>query len=117
MASLILLMATSAVFFAAMATALADRDNLPSEELAALCGAAGLLTGIIVGIVVGVGRTRRRRGTVLGLFVGGSVGLATGLLVAAPKGMLALLVGSPLVIIYGLVVRYYSRTMPDDQAR
>ncbi len=108
MASLLLFMAVAAIFFAGYATAIADFENRPDPITAVVFGLGGLVVGITIGAVIGMGHVRRIRGTIMGTLTGSLVGTAVGLLVAAPAGMLALLVGSPLLILYAVVVRTQS---------
>lgn len=126
LASLLLLTAVAAVFLAGICTAWLppDRGRFGPEGydvevdadfdpgLVSLCVMGGLLLGSFVGLVIGVGQVRPVPGVFLATLVGGLFGAATGGLLAVPDKTLPITVGALLIVLFGTVVRRFSRGPP-----
>ncbi|NQU21336.1 MAG: hypothetical protein HQ567_08645 [Candidatus Nealsonbacteria bacterium] len=105
LASLFLLTAVVAVFFAAIGPNMeaTDRDTLT------VCTVVGLIIGALTGTVIGAGQDRPGRSILLTLPTGVIAGAASGALLAVPGKFLTIAVGSLLLLLISLVVRSLSK--------
>lgn len=109
LASLLLLTAVVAVFLAATCTAWLDPPPDMDPDLIAGCGVGGLVVGLCVGLGIGANQLRPLPGAGLGMLAGMLAGVASGVLLAAPNKMLPVAVGSLVIVLFGLAVRYGSK--------
>lgn len=123
LASLLLLTAVVAVFLAAICSAWLpsgqqradpygfERPDVDNEVIVA--GVIGGLTvGSLVGLVIGANQVRPLPGVLLGTFVGTITGAASGALLVMPEKTLPIAVGSLVIMLFGAVVRRFSRKPP-----
>ncbi len=103
-ASILLLTAVVAIFFAAITTGLKDPDRLDSSALA-FFGVGGSILGGLVGVVIGLNQIRPIRGLLLGLPSGSISGAMAGVLLVVPQGFLAMIVGAIVLLVFAVVVR------------
>ncbi len=108
-ASIMLLMAVLAVFFAAAGDTFREPGRV-NKDLMIGCAIGGTLVGLLLGAVIGLNQTKRFFGTLIGSFSGGLAGLAAGILVAGPFRPAPLLIGSVVLILFGAVVRRFSHS-------
>ena len=106
-ASIMLLMAVLAVFFAAAGDTFREPRGI-NKGLMIGCGVVGVMVGLLLGGVIGLKQTERFFGTLIGSLSGGLAGLAAGILVAGPFRPAPLLIGSAVLILFGAVVRRFS---------
>jgi hypothetical protein len=69
----------------------------------------GVILGTIAGVVVALTHWRWYAAIFLGAPVGLVIGCVIGLLIAVPAGLPVLLAGCPLIVLYGVAVRFLSR--------
>jgi len=108
LASILLLTAVVAVFFAAVATGMKSEERA-DEELVIACAVGGLIVGGLVGVGIGLTQIRRLRGVALGVCAGTTSGTMAGVLLAMPRGLPAIVVGSLVLVLFAGVVRFFSR--------
>ncbi len=112
LASILLLTAVIAIFMAALVTVSDHRRAGGNQDLAVACAAAGLIVGLLTGAVVGYNQVRQARGTLLGMSVGMVCGGAAGAFLAVPRSLLPIVIGSVVLVLFGVVVRLNSGSPP-----
>ena len=113
LASMLLLTIVVAVFAAGIGIASTHPERV-EQAVFSVGTVVGGLVGIIVGAVTGGRQNRRVYGVLVGVFVGLVAGAACGGLLAVPSGhsLSVIIVGSVVMICFGLVVRYFSTGPP-----
>jgi len=106
LASLFLATAILAIFLAAGSVAAKNTDLDDDVVVASIIVAA--LVGICGGGVVGIGFSKWIRGCLIGMFGGMICGIASGLLLSSPGTWPTLVIGSVVLLLFGLVVRRLS---------
>ncbi len=127
-ATLLLLVAASAIGLAAMETTWLkidklDRTRAPASyywmspgpspfqqqvESLAERAAGGAIVGMIIGLVVGIIRSRGVLGTLLAIPVGAVAGAAAAALFTQPENVLLVVVGCVVLVLLGIVVQTFS---------
>lgn len=116
LASILLLTAVVAVLLAATVTAVADHQGVGREVLAVIA-VIGAMAGALIGVVIGLTQVARIRGALLGLLVGIITGAAAGISLTTPSNLVTLAIGSLVLVLFGVVVRFLSdRPAPKDRA-
>ena len=105
LASLFLLTAIVAVFFAAIG----PNFKAAGQNPLIVWSVVGVVVGAIVGTVIGVGQNRPGPSILLTLPTGIFAGAASGVLLAVPDKFLTIAAGSLLLLVCGAVVRYLSK--------
>jgi MFS family permease len=77
----------------------------------------GVILGTIAGVVVALTHCRWYVAIFLGAPAGFAIGYVIALLIAVPAGLPVLLAGCPLIVLYGVAVRYLSRPNGHNTAR
>ncbi len=111
-ASMLLLMMVVAVVLAAVVQAMHGEPGPPQDSVVAIIGCSAWLLGAIAGIIVALAYFRWPLAIVIGLPTGLVIGWVVAVLTVIPKGLPVLLAGCPLIVLYGVVVRFLSR--PED---
>lgn len=107
LASVFVLIAVAAVFLAAVQIATPSR--FVGAVVIAMVGFLGPLSGLVIGAWIGFRQPRRVSGAILGSLYGLIAGALAGVLMAVPESIVAILVGSVVIILFALATRRFSR--------
>jgi len=112
-AAIMLLMIVVAIFLAAARNLLDNpMEDATQKRFLGFWLLSGAVLGILVGIFVGFAQPRPVRGTLLGIFIGILTGMAGAVLFTHPKNLPLVAVGSLVLVLFGVVVRAFSRRTP-----
>ena len=111
LASLLLLTAVIAVLAAAARQAVTGEGRTAADWLVggAVAGAWG---GLFVGLVLGLLQERKLRATLVCIPSGIAFGAVAGLLAVSPNHLLAAAVGSVVLVLFAIAIRYLSGSPP-----
>ena len=113
-ASIMLLTCLAAVVLAALRMGIVGDDRL-DEEFMAVCSVGGSIVGGLVGVGIGLSQLKWIRGALLGACAGVFWGATAGALLATPRGLPAIVVGSLVLVVFGGVVRFFSKGPPAEK--
>ena len=111
LASILLLTVVVAVFAAGIGI-VSKHPQCVHQGVFAVGTAVGGFVGIVVGVVIGRRQIRPGRGILVGVLAGWMAGAGCGALLAVPNSLWVIIVGSAVMIFFGLVVRYFSADPP-----
>ena len=113
LASILLLTVVVAVFAAGIGI-ISTHPQRVHEGLFVVGTVVGGFVGVIVGAVIGSRQIRPDRGILVGSLAGWMAGAGCGAMLAVPisHSLLVIIVGSLVMICFGLVVRYFSADPP-----
>ena len=109
LATMLLLTTVVAIFMAAARVFITGQQTIKADEAAwrAIVGAG---IGLFVGATIAFRRRRWGFGLALAVLIGPLVGGAAAVLMAEPRNLSVVLVGSAVLVLFGLVVRKLSHT-------
>ena len=114
---MLLLLTTVVAVFLAAANGIADGTFELDQCLAPWRAIGGGMLGLVIGLGTGLAQPRPVRATLLGIFLGFTVGAVAGTLLTEPRNFPLVVVGSLVLIVFSVVIRVLSDQPPDGKAQ